>query len=156
MPGPRKHISRRVVVAGTAVALTAGRSEAEDMVATLSAPAVLRLGAVPPLPPGARRRLELTLESFTPPSSGSVSAVVSLLHGSARTEVGRFSVYPATAFEARSEAEAQRFQFDITSAVPPAGGGAWRVEIRLEPMETDHPLTGAQMRFREARLTMQR
>jgi hypothetical protein len=155
MCGLRKPISRRAVVAGAAAALTAGRSEAEDMVATLSMPAVLRLGAVPPLPPGARRRLELTLESFTPPPSGAVSAVVSLLHGGARTEIGRFTVYPATAFEAHSETEAQRFEFDVTSVMPLAGGGAWRVEIRLEPMRKDRSLTGARMRFGEARLTVQ-
>jgi hypothetical protein len=156
MRGLREHVSRRVVVAGAVVALTAGRSGAEDMVATLSTPAVLQLSTAPLLPSGARRRLELTLESFTPPSSGSVSAVVSLLHGGTRTEIGRFSVYPATAFEANSETEAQRFEFDVTSVMPLAGGGTWRVEIRLEPMRKDHPLTGARMRFSEARLTVQR
>jgi hypothetical protein len=155
MRGPRNCISRRVVVGGATVALTVGRSAAEDMVATLAAPAVLQLGEVPPLPPGSRRRLELTLESFTPPSSGSVSALVSVLHSDARTEVGRFSVYPATAFEANSEAEVQRFEFDITSIMPVTAEGAWSVEIRLEPMRKDHPPTGARMRFSEARLLVQ-
>jgi hypothetical protein len=148
-----KRVSRRAAVAGAAAALTAGRSGAEDMVATLSAPAVSPLSAVPPLPPGARRRLELTLEGFTPPSSGSVSGVVTLLQDGSRTEIGRFSVYPATAFETRSGALAQRFVFDVTSVIPATGGGVWSVEIRLEPMDPSHPATGAHMRFGRARIT---
>ena len=96
--------------------------------------------------------LLVDLRAYQPPPSDSVVAVVSLRHGQAQaTEVGRFSPYPATAFEAPTAAAAQRYQFDVTDVVPAGGGENWTVNIRLEPLHLS-PTAGARMVFDRASL----
>src|SRR5262245_35336818 len=76
-----------------AVAETAASAPA---VATAQAPAVLDIE----LP----TYLDITVRAFTPPQQGAVEAVVSLEEakdGGRAIEVGRFSIFPATAFEAK-------------------------------------------------------
>jgi hypothetical protein len=147
--------SRRLelVLAAALAAMPALPSWADNAVAISDSPAILSLGPAPPLPPRDRRGLVIALFEFEPPSAGGVSAVVAIRDGAApATVVGRFSPYPATAFKARSEDEAQRFQFDVTTVVPTSGGGSWSAEIRLESLHQDQPIPGARMRFGWARL----
>jgi hypothetical protein len=154
MPERRRHFSRRAIFAAAVAILSVRPSRAEDGVATAETPAILQIGAIPAVPPGGRRRLELTLLGFTPPVVGAVSAAVRLGDGSKRVEVGRFSLYPADPFEARSEEEARRFQFDLTTALPANGADSWNIEIRLEPLQAGQLMTGARMRFGTARITI--
>jgi hypothetical protein len=154
MPERRRHLSRRAIFAAAAAILGVRPGRAEDAVATAETPAVMQIGAVPALRPMGRGRLELSLLGFAPPSVGAVSAVVRLLDGSRRAEIGRFTPYPAIPFEARSEEEAQRFQFDVTTALLASGCDNCNIEIRLEPVQAGQPVTGARMRFGTARITI--
>jgi hypothetical protein len=137
-----------LVLAVALTAMAASASQAEDAVASSGSSAILQLGAAPPVPPGERRTLVIALLGFEPPVSGPVSAIVAVRDdASPAIEVGRVSPYPATAFKARSQDEAQRFLFDLTTVVPPSGGGSWSVEIWLESLDQDRPVTGARMHF---------
>jgi hypothetical protein len=144
---------RELLLAALVTAMTGLSSYADNAITVGGSPAVLDIGSAPPLPAGERRGLIITVLGFEPPASGAVGGVVALRDDLAPAiEVGRFSLYPGTAFEAQSADQAQHFQFDITSVVPTSGGGRWSAEIRLEPLRQDQSTAGALMRFGPARL----
>ena len=105
---------------------------AQDAMATVKMPAELTVAA-----PAARADgyLDIAVTSFTPPRQGAVSAVVSIVDGDGRKhEVGRFSIFPAEAFVAKTPAEARTFRLDARDALAAVKAkGPLKVLVQLTP-----------------------
>jgi hypothetical protein len=116
---------------GALMASAAG-AQPQGIVATTQRPAMLPLRRSPEAAAAATgfKYVDIAVTGFHPSSTGPVQIVVDALAGAARTEVGRFGLYPEHAF-AGDPAKVQRFTLTI-----PAGlrlTPATRLQVRLEP-----------------------
>ncbi|MEE7493417.1 hypothetical protein [Methylobacterium oryzae] len=83
----------------------------------------------------AGRRLVLEVGAYQPSPSGPTLAVVSADCGGIAREVGRFAVFPDTAFAASDTAPPQRYGFGLPAQV--GCGVPTGVTVRLEPVLGD-------------------
>lgn len=110
-----------------------GCSAGEGAVATDGRPALVRVGAAPPLGPGQRRVVSGKLTELEPPPGSAISVEVLLRDGQdARpVSIGRFSPFPLTRITPEGSDRHPPFSVPADPVVPARGGGDWWVELRL-------------------------
>jgi len=117
-------------------------TQSTNLVATVERPAIV---PIPAQASSAGNFLDLFVRAYTPPQRGAVEAVVALGPAEKQMEIGRFAVFPAEPFFATTPAEQRAYRFDATAALSAFKGRPIFAQVRLVPIDSDIPATGAQL-----------
>ncbi|OAS17701.1 hypothetical protein [Methylobacterium platani] len=124
--------AERVAIAGAAgwlAVATAGAAGGGPVRVTIDAPGEVPIARAATAGAAGPRRLVLSVTGFAPSPAGPVEGVVTIRCGGAEREIGRFGLFPQTAFGPSDPGGAQAFGFALPD--DPACREADRVTVRL-------------------------
>jgi len=78
--------------------------------------------------------LDLSVQAVSAPTAKNIGGVVWISRpgSSERVEVGRFSLFPASSFEAADKKDLRMYQFNITNAVDKLNAVGQQAEVRVQ------------------------
>ena len=116
-----------LLLPGTAAA------EPESLLATVDKPAVVTATPAPGAASstGASPQVVINVTGFQPATDGPVQAVVKAQRGGKEREIGRFGIFPHTAFKAAEPSRGQSFGIPLPKDL--ASGGPVKFNVYLVP-----------------------
>jgi hypothetical protein len=119
------------------LSLGAAAAEPESLLATVYKPAVVTATPAPgaALSAGASPQVVINVTGFQPATDGPVQAVVKAQRGGKEREIGRFGIFPHTAFKAAEPSRGQSFGIPLPKdlARDLASGGPVKFNVYLVP-----------------------
>lgn len=115
------------------LSLGAAAAEPESLLATVDKPAVVTATPAPgaALSAGASPQVVINVTGFQPATDGPVQAVVKAQRGGKEREIGRFGIFPHTAFKAAEPSRGQSFGIPLPKDL--ASGGPVKFNVYLVP-----------------------
>jgi hypothetical protein len=115
------------------LSLGAAAAEPESLLATVDKPAVVTATPAPgtALSAGASPQVVINVTGFQPATDGPVQAVVKAQRGGREREIGRFGIFPHTAFKAAEPSRGQSFGIPLPKDL--ASGGPVKFNVYLVP-----------------------